>query len=222
MMLNMDFSQRVVINSAEMAWQPSPAQGVLRKPLARQAAESGHATSVVRYQPGSRFTEHPHPYGEEILVLEGVFSDETGDYGPGTYIRNPPGTKHSPFSEPGCVIFVKLNQFTESDLAQVRIDTHNTQWQPGVGGLQVMPLHEYAGKDGTVEHVALVKWPAGEVFKPHRHFGGEEVFVLSGIFKDEHGSYPAGTWLRSPHQSQHHPFAEEETVIWVKTGHLLV
>jgi len=112
---------------------------------------------------------------------------------------------------------VKLDQFLPDDLTPVRIDTRNTPWLPGQGGLEVMPLHDFKG-----EHAALVKWPAGERFQPHRHFGGEEILVLSGEFKDEFGSYPAGTWLRSPHMSQHYPYVEEETVIWVKVGHLPV
>jgi anti-sigma factor ChrR (cupin superfamily) len=78
-----------------------------------------------------------------------------------------------------------------------------------------MPLHDY-----RAEHVALVKWPAGERFQPHTHFGGEEILVLSGEFRDEFGSYPAGSWLRSPHLSRHHPYVDEPTVIWVKVGHL--
>ncbi|WP_166268013.1 cupin domain-containing protein [Marinobacter caseinilyticus] len=214
-MLNLDFTQRVVIDSSQLDWAPSPAGGVLRKPLAREEAERGHATSIVQYQPGARFDRHSHPKGEEILVLDGVFSDENGDYGPGTYIRNPPGSAHAPFSENGCTLFVKLHQFSPRDLTSVRIDTTRTHWLQGQGGLQVMPLHEFEH-----EHVALVKWPAGERFQPHRHFGGEEILVLSGTFRDELGHYPSGTWIRSPHLSQHHPFVEEETVIWVKTGHL--
>ncbi|WP_202942543.1 MULTISPECIES: cupin domain-containing protein [Alteromonas] len=216
-MLNMNFNQRVVINTTEQAWQASPSKTVWRKPLEREAQESGHTTSVVKYDAGASFNQHSHPLGEEILVLEGVFSDEHGDYPAGTYIRNPPGSKHSPFSREGCVILVKLNQFNSADLEEVRIDTTSTPWLPGQGGLQVMPLHNFEH-----EHVALVKWPVGEVFKPHRHFGGEEIFVLSGTFKDEHGSYEKGSWLRNPHLSQHHPYVDEETVIWVKTGHLPV
>lgn len=213
--LNMDFSQRVVVNTNEQSWIPSPKQGVWRKPLAREDAEQGHATSIVRYDTGASFSEHNHPLGEEILVLDGVFSDHTGDYPAGTYFRNPKGFIHAPFSEKGCILLVKLHQFQESDLAHVCINTANSPWLQGQGGLVVMPLHEHHG-----EHVALVKWPKGEIFKPHKHFGGEEIFVLSGEFKDEHGSYPAGTWIRSPHLSQHHPFVEQETIIWVKTGHL--
>ncbi|QOL25610.1 cupin domain-containing protein [Thalassotalea sp. LPB0316] len=212
---NLDFSQRIVIDTNHVAWQPSPMKGVWRKPLARENAEQGHATSIVRYEAGARFSEHPHPLGEEILVLDGVFSDHTGDYGAGSYIRNPEGFSHAPFSNQGCTLFVKLHQFQPDDKAQVRIDTNSAKWLPGQGGLAVMPLHEHQG-----EHVALVKWPAGEKFQPHRHFGGEEILVLSGEFKDEHGSYPTGTWLRSPHLSQHHPFVDEPTTIWVKTGHL--
>ena len=216
-MLNMNFDIRHAIETQSQPWQASPSSTVWRKPLEREAKESGHTTSVVKYEAGASFTQHSHPLGEEIFVLEGVFSDEHGDYPAGTYIRNPPGSKHSPFSKEGCVILVKLNQFDKRDLEEVRVNTNTTPWLQGKGGLQVMPLHQF-----EYESVALVKWPANEVFKPHRHFGGEEIFVLSGTFKDEHGSYPTGTWLRSPHMSQHHPFVEEETVIWVKTGHLPV
>lgn len=214
-MLNMDFGRRVVVNTATLPWVPSLAGGVLRKPLAREEAERGHVTSVVRYEPGASFNRHEHPLGEEILVLEGVFSDETGDYPAGTYLRNPPGSGHAPFSRGGCTLLVKLHQFDPGDSASVCVNTGQTDWLPGAGGLQVMPLHEFGQ-----ERVALVKWPAHEIFQPHTHAGGEEIYVLTGEFCDEHGRYPAGTWIRSPHLSRHHPFVEQETVIWVKTGHL--
>jgi len=214
-MLNMDFSQRLVIETAQQEWLASPAQGVWRKPLEREAAESGHVTSIVRYDAGSVFSEHTHPMGEEIFVLDGVFSDETGDYGAGTYLRNPPNSRHAPFSKEGCVIFVKLNQFDAADQEFVRINTQAAPWHQGIGGLQVMPLHSF----GT-SNTALVKWPANEIFQPHRHAGGEEILVLSGTFQDDAGTYPTATWLRNPHMSAHHPFVKEETIILVKTGHL--
>ena len=213
--VNLDFRKKVVIRSAEEAWSPSPLAGVSRKILSREEAESGHATSIVRYDAGAHFSPHRHPLGEEIFVLDGVFSDENGDYPAGTYIRNPPGSQHQPFSKQGCTLFVKLNQFLPDDQETVRVNTIKTAWRPGQGGLQVMPLHQH-----DVEHTALVKWPANERFSPHRHFGGEEILVLSGTFCDEHGEYPTGTWLRSPHMSEHHPFVVEETVILVKVGHL--
>ncbi|MGK0443798.1 MAG: anti-sigma factor ChrR (cupin superfamily) [Bermanella sp.] len=212
---NLDFTQVVVIETAKQAWQDSPAPGVRRIPLEREAAESGHVSSIVEYAPGSSFKTHLHPLGEEIFVLEGVFSDENGDYPAGSYLRNPPGSSHAPFSKEGCKIFVKLNQFDEQDLEQVVINTQTTPWQPGQGNLKVMPLHQFEGRN-----TALVFWPKGERFVPHKHWGGEEILVLSGEFKDQHGSYPKGTWIRSPHLSEHHPFVEEDTVILVKVGHL--
>ncbi|RKF13296.1 cupin [Alginatibacterium sediminis] len=215
--LNMELSQRIVIESENVAWIDSPANGVRRKPLEREGKESGHVSSIVEYLPGSRFAQHNHPLGEEIWVLEGVFSDEHGDYPKGSYLRNPPGSSHSPFSINGCVIFVKLNQMDPRDLSSIAVNSEQLAWQAGIGGLRVKSLHQFEH-----EHVALVKWPAGEVFSPHRHFGGEEILVLSGKFEDEHGEYPQGTWIRSPHYSQHHPFVREETVIWVKTGHLAI
>ena len=214
-MLNMDFKQRIVINSSVIDWTSSPMPGVWRKPLAREESERGHATSVVRYQAGARFSEHDHPLGEEILVLEGTFSDETGDYCAGTYLRNPEGFRHAPYSEEGCLLLVKLHQFQASDTTHIVIDTKAATWLPGHGNLQVMPLHEHKS-----EQVALVKWPAGERFKAHTHFGGEEIFVISGEFRDEFGCYPSGTWIRSPHMSIHKPYVEEATLIWVKVGHL--
>ena len=211
----MDFSKKVVIQTNEQAWVSSPMPGVERKPLAREDVERGHATSVVRYLPGAKFTAHDHPLGEEILVLEGVFSDESGDYPVGTYFRNPEGFRHAPFSQEGCTIFVKLHQFQDRDTQHICIDTNTTTWQAGNGNLMVMPLHEHGS-----ESVALVKWPAGEHFKPHTHMGGEEIFVISGELIDEHGRYPAGTWIRSPHMSTHNPYVEQETIILVKVGHL--
>jgi anti-sigma factor ChrR (cupin superfamily) len=214
-MINMDFSQRLVIETAERDWVDSPMPGVKRKPLAREEAERGHATSIVRYEPGASFRAHDHPQGEEILVLEGVFSDETGDYHAGTYFRNPEGFRHAPFSRDGCVILVKLHQFQDDDREHVIIDTNSAAFEPGQGKLQVLPLHRHGS-----EQVALVRWPAGESFREHSHFGGEEIYVISGELKDEHGRYPAGTWIRSPHLSRHQPYAEHETLIWVKVGHL--
>lgn len=214
-MINMDFKQRVVINTAEKAWEKSPSPGVMRKPLARENRESGHATSIVRYEAGAKFTSHNHPLGEEIYVLSGVFSDETGDYPAGSYFRNPKGFIHAPFSIQGCELLVKLHQMSPLDTQRISIDTAQQTWLPGYGNLKVKPLHSFEN-----ENVALVFWPAGERFVLHNHFNGEEIYVISGELIDELGHYPSGTWIRSPHLSTHHPYVEQDTLIWVKTGHL--
>jgi anti-sigma factor ChrR (cupin superfamily) len=217
-LVNADFEQRVVLSPPALEdWVRSPMAGVLRRPLDRVGLEIARATSLVRYLPGSQFKHHTHGGGEEILVLEGVFSDELGDYPAGTYLRNPPGTGHAPHSRDGCTLFVKLWQFTSGDLQPVRIDTRSTQWRPGlVPGLSVMPLHEFDGIS-----TALVRWAPDTQFNPHSHPGGEEILVLEGLFRDELGTYPAGTWLRSPRWSRHTPYtAAEGAVIYVKVGHL--
>lgn len=214
-MLNMDFTQAVVVNTLQQSWQESPKAGVWRKPLARENAESGHATSIVKYDAGARFSEHPHPLGEEILVLAGTFSDHSGDYGPGCYLRNPEGFSHAPFSEQGCEILVKLHQFQADDKQQVAIQSAQVTWQAGQGMLKVLPLHHFGD-----ESVALVFWPAGASLGEHLHPKGEEVYVISGELHDDNGSYPAGTWLRNPPGSSHQVSVQKNTLTWVKTGHL--
>ena len=145
-----------------------------------------------------------------------MFSDEHGEYPAGTYVRNPVGTSHTPkIGNEGAEIFVKLHQFSPEDNTQKPIDTNTAKWHQGlVNGLNVMPLHEYGG-----EHTALVKWAPNTQFRPHKHWGGEEILVLSGTFHDEHGEYPKGSWLRSPHLSAHTPYIKDDgALIYVKTG----
>ncbi|WP_242523589.1 cupin domain-containing protein [Microbulbifer salipaludis] len=218
MHINADFDQRVVIRPDQYQWVDSPMPGVERMMLDRIGDEVARATSIVRYQPFSEFSSHAHSGGEEFFVLDGVFSDEHQDYGKGSYVRNPIGTAHTPrIGKEGATIFVKLHQFDQADTQQKVIDTNTQPWLPGlVDGLQVMPLHDF-----QAEHAALVKWAPNTRFNPHQHWGGEEIFVIEGTFHDEYGSYPKGSWLRSPHLSRHTPFTKEDgALIYVKTGHL--
>lgn len=215
MLLNDDYAQRVVLNSHELVWAASPQAGVERRMLERKGGEVAKATSVVRYAPGASFEAHTHDLGEEILVLSGVLSDELGDYPAGTYIMNPPGSTHAPRSELGCELFVKLRHLGPDQQLREVVNTNAAQWLQGmVEGLHVMPLMTQ-GMGST-----LVRWAPQTYFNPHRHFGGEEIFVVSGVFEDEHGRYPQGSWIRSPHMSLHQPFSKEGCTIFVKTGHL--
>jgi anti-sigma factor ChrR (cupin superfamily) len=216
MNLNIDFSKRVVIETSSLDWVPSPNPAVQRKLLERDGGEIARACSMVRYAPRAQFENHTHEKGEEIFVLEGTFADELGEYQAGTYIKNPPGSKHAPYSKDGCVLFVKLRHLLNNDLARVVVSTHSAQWFQGlVPGLNVMPLDKFESY-----HTALVRWAPQTFFNQHRHYGGEEIFVIDGVFEDEHGRYPQHTWIRSPHMSQHQPFSREGCTILVKTGHL--
>lgn len=207
--LNLDFSESLTIDTEKMSWVNSPTHGVKRKPLARAEAETGHATSLVCYDAGANFKRHTHPLGEEILVLAGVFSDEYGDYEPGSYIRNPPGTGHAPFSQPGCILFVKLHQFSPQDNRQFVVDTQNKQWQQNQ---QIMPLHQH-----EQEQVMLIKCAAGKTLLIPKHTGGEELLVLSGQLSDQAGYYSKGYWLRRPSGQQLK--ALSDTIVWLKLGH---
>ncbi|MFT6386536.1 MAG: anti-sigma factor ChrR (cupin superfamily) [Rickettsiales bacterium] len=216
--LNADFDQRIVIKPTDYKWQQSPQKGVDRMMLDRIGDEIARATTIVRYNPNSDFPTHIHNGGEEFFVLEGIFEDENGEYPAGTYVRNPIGTKHAPKIGPsGATIFVKLQQFSKDDSNQVKINTNKEPWRQGmVDGLKVMLLHSFEG-----ENVALVKWSPNTKFNLHKHWGGEEIFVLKGTFYDEYEKYPQGSWIRSPHLSFHTPFTKEDgALIYVKTGHL--
>lgn len=216
MELNADFTARVVIAPQTSPWIASPQPGVERRMLDRIGDEVARATSIVRYAPGAAFAGHRHDLGEEFLVLSGTFADEHGEYPAGSYVRNPPGSSHTPRSATGCELFVKLRQFQEGDDTRVVVDTRQAGFVPGlVAGLEVLPLHEFA-----TEQVALVRWAPGTRFRDHAHWGGEEILVLEGVFSDEHGDYPAGTWIRSPHLSRHAPFSRTGCLIYVKVGHL--
>src|SRR6201987_2048468 len=155
MELNADFRQRAVIHAARLDWTPSPIAGVDRRMLDRIGDEVARATSIVRYAPASRFSAHTHGGGGEFLVLEGVFQDEHGDYPAGSYVRNPPTTRHTPGSAPGCVLFVKLWQFDPQDRKAIRLDTTRMTHRPAPGrpGVELIPLFA-----DSREEVRLERW----------------------------------------------------------------
>jgi anti-sigma factor ChrR (cupin superfamily) len=218
MRLNADFSERVVIRPDDYTWVDSPMPGVERMMLDRIGDEVARATSLVRYAPGSNFSSHVHTGGEEFLVLEGEFGDEHNSYPKGTYVRNPIGTSHTPrVGDDGCIIFVKLQQFDAGDQAQFAIDTTTADFRPAATpGIEYLLLHEYGQ-----ERVALIRWAPDTRVERHEHEKGEEVLVLEGAFYDEHGAYPAGTWMRNGHGSAHEAYTREEgALVYIKTGHL--
>jgi anti-sigma factor ChrR (cupin superfamily) len=175
-------------------------------------------TSIVRYEPRSRFPAHDHPEGEEILVLEGVFSDEEGDWPAGTYLLNPEGFRHAPFSRDGCVLFVKLRQFAGAGRRHVALATRDLPWQAsGREGVSVKPLY---AQEGFPDTMRLERWTPGARLGTLPHAGGAEMLVLEGGFADEAGAYGAGTWLRLPVGSKHAPRTAAGCTLYVKEGGL--
>lgn len=217
MELNADFSQRVAVHAARLAWLPSPMAGVERRMLDRIGDEVARATSIVRYAPHSHFSAHTHGGGEEFLVLDGIFQDEHGDYPAGSYIRNPPTSRHTPGSELGCVLFVKLWQFMPDDRTDVRIDTGKAPFLPAPdrSGVELMPLFRDARED-----VRLERWAPHADIKLSGQ-GGIEILVLDGHFSDGAEDFAVQSWLRLPDGATLRATAGAEGCkVWMKTGHL--
>lgn len=217
MELNADFSKRAAVHGAKTDWVPSPMKGVDRRMLDRIGDEVARATSIVRYAPGSHFSPHVHTGGEEFIVLDGVFSDEHGDFPAGSYIRNPPESSHTPGSEPGCTILVKLWQFDLKDRTHVRIDTNKMRAvaDPSRSGVSVMPLFH----DGR-EDVRLEVWePGASVELPVP--GGIEIFVLDGSFVENGETFEPQSWLRLPCGASLKATAGSKGCrVWIKADHL--
>ena len=219
MTVNDDFGRLAVVDTAQVEWQASPSPGVWRKRLDLAGpSESSRVTSIVRYDAGRVFRSHPHPDGEEILVLDGVFSDEHGDYPAGSYMLNPEGFSHAPFSEPGCVIFVKLKQYPGLARRKINIDTNCGDWRPGSApGVAVMTLY---AEEGYPESMALARLDPGTRIASHDHPGGEEIFVIEGGLTDDNGAYEQGSWVRYPPGSRHEVYARHGCLIYLKSGHI--
>jgi anti-sigma factor ChrR (cupin superfamily) len=218
--LNADMGERVVVDTAALDWEKSPSGTVWRKRLHVDGpAESARVTSIVRYDPGGAFPAHDHPGGEEIFVLEGVFSDEHGDYPAGTHILNPEGFRHAPFSREGCTLFVKLRQYAGADRPQQQRDTRALPWEERRGGqVAEMPLYSQNGYDGRT---SLIRFSPGGGAPRHGHPFGEEVLILDGTMEDEFGTYGRGTWIRNPVGSAHQPLSHDGCIFLIKTGSVL-
>lgn len=217
MELNGDFGQRVAMHSATLAWSPSPMAGVDRRMLDRLGAEVARATSIVRYAPGSHFPRHIHHGGEEYIVLAGTFQDDHGDFPVGSYVRNPPTSAHTPRSEPGCTIFVKLWQFDLADRSHVIVpmDKAESLTDAGRPGVSVTPL--FADDREVVRREC---W-APNTRAPLVAAGGAEILVLSGTMTEAGEHFDQHDWLRLPDGYQTEILSGPEgATLWVKTGHL--
>ena len=215
--LNADFTTRVAVHAAALPWMPSPIPGVERRMLDRIGGEVARATSIVRYAPGSSFSPHVHGGGEEFLVLEGVFEDEDGEYPAGSYVRNPPQSRHTPGSRPGCTMLVKLWQFDPEDRVQMRLDTASMSPIEAGGrtGVWLIPLFKDDNEEVRREH-----WDQDARIELDPK-GGLELLVLEGGFREAGESFKPQSWLRLPVGT---PLRARTGAagcgVWVKEGHL--
>jgi len=215
MKINANFDERIVIHSEKMEWIASPMKGVMRRPLDRVGEEVARATSIVRYAPGSHFSPHVHTGGEEFIVLEGVFQDEHGDFPVGSYIRNPPQSSHTPGSEPGCMIFVKLWQFEPEDRTHIRLQMDAMTPVPMGDGISKTPLYT-----DDIEDVSVFTLEPGAILEIDTAKGAE-MLVLAGSVKESSDQLIRHSWLRTPIGSALKAHAGTEgATLWIKTGHL--
>lgn len=217
MEINADFSQRSLLHTPQLDWQDSPMKGVRRRVLDRVGKEVARATSVVSYAPDSHFSPHVHTGGEEFIVLEGVFQDEHGDFPAGFYVRNPPQSSHTPRSDDGCIIFVKLWQFDLEDRQAVAIDMNTAPLQDDDKrhGVQINTLFRNERETVRLEH-----WQAGASVTVDTS-GGAELLVLEGGFTDHGDTVETLSWLRLPIGAGFQATAGSAGArVWIKTGHL--
>lgn len=214
MEINADFDQRAVVAFDRNPWKPSPMAGVDRRMLDRIGDEVARATTIVRYAPGSHFSAHEHTGGEEFIVLDGVFQDEHGDYPAGTYVRNPPTTRHTPGSDDGCTIFVKLWQYQMDDRNQFRKTMADELALP-VAGVATALLHRDDWETVTYHRLA-----PGAVLTSDAG-GGIEMLVLAGAVTEGDDDLDRHSWLRLPDGQVLSAIAGPDGAsVWMKTGHL--
>ncbi|MEM1363263.1 MAG: cupin domain-containing protein [Pseudomonadota bacterium] len=215
MKINADFSKPALVKFSDSAWVPSPMPGVERRMLDRIGEEVARATTIVRFAPGSAFSAHTHDGGEEYLVLEGTFQDEEGDFPVGSYVRNPPTSRHTPSAKDGATILVKLHQFDPDDRTQIHVPSDGLDWDKQSDGGRKLPLHQ--DDNETVWLQEFAARTTVEIDAPD----GLEVFVISGQIVQDTETLDRWDWLRLPTGSQFNGVAGDEGArLWIKSGHL--
>ncbi|WP_237458781.1 cupin domain-containing protein [Photobacterium lucens] len=213
MHVNADFTRPVTISADRYHWVASTQPGVERMMLDRIGGEKARATTVVRYAPQSSFPHHIHPGGEEILVLSGTFSDSTGDYSEGWYLRNPPSSTHTPFSTQGTTIFVKLWQMREEDTKTQRINTKDLKNWQCINGRAVCVLFHDRYETASLEKVPTYNQVCDLTV------AATEILVVEGSVKRDGITYHQGSWLRLPQHSTPQVYAGEQgAIVYIKQG----
>jgi len=81
-------------------------------------------------------------------------------------------------------------------------------------GVERLMLDRIGGE--VARATSLVRYAPGSAFSGHVHAGGEEYLVLEGVFQDEAGDHPVGTYVRNPPGSAHVPASAPGCTIFVK------
>ncbi|WP_386626234.1 cupin domain-containing protein [Sulfitobacter geojensis] len=97
----------------------------------------------------------------------------------------------------------------------VIVHSDQLEWQASpMKGVDRRMLDRIGGE--VARATTIVRYAPGSAFSAHTHTGGEEFIVLEGVFQDEHGDFPAGTYVRNPPTTSHTPSSAEGCTIFVK------
>ena len=211
-----DVSSRAAVLQTSLTWHQTTFTGIWFGCFESDDKVQEHpVTMLTRFDPGGFFPLHGHAGGEEILVLQGNFADETGVHSPGTYMLNPEGFIHRPYSDEGCLTFVKLRQHGGTTRQQVRTNIYESSWQPGSSPqVEMKMLYE---QEGFPEKVWVERWQPGTAFSNVVESEVKEIFVIEGTWSDDLGDYPTGSWLRYSPNSSYSPSSATGCLVYVKT-----
>jgi anti-sigma factor ChrR (cupin superfamily) len=211
MTLHADHSLRIVVDATDLH------AGLTGERALEQRITPAESRITLRSLKAGETLTHDGAKLLEVLVVRGLLNLNGETLGPASYVRLAPGVSVTFTVTEASLVYLNERTPTEPEKDSYALHGDELDWRQGmVPGLKVTSLHQ-----GLTKHTALVLWAPETRFNPHTHVGGEEILVLEGIFRDEHGSYPAGTWIRSPHMSNHRPFTGPEgATILVKVGHL--
>lgn len=106
-------------------------------------------------------------------------------------------------------------QLNEDFKKRVVVHSENTAWSPSpVAGIERRMLDRIGGE--VARATTIVRFAQGSQFSEHSHAGGEEFIVLDGVFQDEYGDFPTGTYVRNPPKTAHTPRSSMGCTIFVK------
>ena len=220
--VNADPNKVAVVDTNQLAWEPTEHPGVSRKVLEFVSdPRKGRETSLLRFAPGAKLPTETLVDRMDVFVLEGKYEDGHGEYGPHTFLRNQPGYTHTPASKDGCVLYVKWRvPIRPGGGPRLVVDSKTAQWMAFPHrGADV--LHLYPNADG-IETGRIGNVHPNRKIPSHDHSIGEETFVLRGCMKDEYTAYHAGTWFRMPCGVPHAPYTEADgALMLIREGDLV-
>lgn len=194
MHINYDIGKKAVVHGGRKKWQTVAGGKAEILYLDLVDSDKQVATMLMRMSQKAILPQEVLAGGKEVLVLEGHFLDERGEYPTGSYMRFPPGCKQEPYSDAGGLLFIKTWQFSAKDRVQVNIDGfgQSRKLMRSRPGVTVQKLYGDSREDVRIEH-----WAANHHIEV-RQCNGLEVLVLSGSFHEPSTVYDKLSWVRMP------------------------